>query len=431
MKTRIGVLGGGPLGLTVAVGWVERGYDVTLVEPSPDRFQEITKDTFISYEQDLNESFRNAKRGNRLEISRDLSKLGNVDFLHVCIENQDLLWTMVQEIEPVLSKGTCLILKSTVSVGTADDIQHRFDQKKKGVEVISNPEFLRKGKTLTDLLNPTRIILGGDGNKPGMKTLRTVLAQDSLPIMVTTRKNAEMIKLASNAFLAAKISFINQMAQICEELGADIQTVSRGMGLDPRIGQAFLGAGIGFGGPGLPEAMEVLIKQAEQHQVSIPMLEAVMVINHQQSEWIIKKLREQLGSLQEKTLAVWGVAFKGGTDDISQSVSVDMLEILLREKANLQIYDPAGLSYLEERWLAEGVFQRHGTQITMSTRPLESVDKASALLILTDWQEFKEVNLVSIKEQMQQPLMIDGRNLFPPEMMEEIGFRYISVGRKV
>lgn len=431
METRIGILGGESLGLAVAVGWVERGQKVLLVEPTQDIFQKITKDNFISYEQDFTESFGSAKRGNRLEISVELAKLADVDFLFVCIENPDLLWTIVRELEPILPKTVSLIIKSTVPVGTADEIQHWFNQKRKGVEVISNPEFLREGKMLTDTLHPTRIILGGDANRPGMKTLRTLLARHALPIMVTTRKNAEMIKLASNAFLAAKISFINQMAPICEELGADIQTVSRGMGLDPRIGQAFLGAGIGFGGPGLPEAMGVLIRHAKQHQLSTPLLDAVMMINHQQREWMIKRLEKQIGGLGGKILAVWGVTFKGGTDDVSQSVSLGIIEMLLQEKASLQIYDPSGLLQLKEWLLERGMFQRYGDQIRLSTSLLESVNQASSLLILTDWQEFKEVNLIKIKERMKQPLIIDGRNLFPPQLMRQIGFKYVSVGRKV
>ncbi len=432
MKTRIGVLGGNSLGLAVTVRWVESGYDVILVEPSLDRFQDITKDTFFSYEQDFIESFRRAKLSNRLDVSIDFYKLSGIHFLFVCVENIHLLWTVVHKMASFLSADkACLIIKSTVPVGTADEIQQWFDEKRKGIEVISFPNFLRKGETMADILQPARIILGGDGNQPGMKALRKLLACDSLPIMVTTRKNAEMIKLASNAFLAAKISFMNQIAQICEGLGVDIQTVSRGMGLDPRIGQAFLEAGIGFGGPGLPNDMHLLIEQAKQYQWTTPLLDAVMMINHQQSEWAIEKVKEKFGKLEGRTLAVWGVTFKGETDEISQSVSLGILETLLKEKVILQIYDPGGLPRLKEKWVAEGIFQRHETQIRIYTHPLESVEQASALLILTNWQEFKEVNLTRVKERMECPLIIDGRNLFPPLMMKELGFEYISVGRKV
>ena len=205
-----------------------------------------------------------------------------------------------------------MIIKSAVPVGTADQVQDWFDQRNQKVEVISYPEFLRKGNTMEDIRNPIRIILGGHADHPRFIMLRRLLTKHHVPIMVTTRKNAEMIKYAANAFLATKISFINQLAQLCEKVGSDVQTVARGIGMDPRIGQAFLGAGIGFGGPCLPKDLMSLISQAHLYQIEVPLFDAVLSVNQQQEDWVPAKLAKMLGSVEDKTISIWGDTLKGG-----------------------------------------------------------------------------------------------------------------------
>lgn len=371
-----------------------------------------------------------------LQITKDLSKLDGIYYIFVCVGTPQVttgrtdlsqLWGAVEELAPYLPEQAGFIIKDTVPVGTADDVQAWFDQRNQRVEVISYPEFLREGKTMEDVRNPTRIILGGHAKYPRLMMLRRLLAQQTTPIMVTTRKNAEMMKYAANAFLATKISFINQIAQLCEAFDTDIQTIARGIGLDPRIGQAFLGAGIGFGGPSLPKDLTSLISQAEAHQIEAPLLHAVNKVNQQQRDWVIAKLSERLGELKGKRLAVWGVTFKGGTENIRNSVALTVIEKLSSQGATLHIYDPYGMERLKRKWEEE----RFTFCGELSPDLWKAVELAEALIILTDWQEFKEADLLKVKKLLKSPLIIDGRNLYYPEMMREQGFEYVSVGRKV
>jgi len=412
MRPKFGILGGGYVGLREAVGWAEQGYKVILIESEAMRFHELVEGDFISSEQELIEIFQRLRKQGKLEITQDLSILSNIDYVMVCMET-DLasLWATVEQMAAYLLDHAAVIIKNTVPVGTADLVQDWFKQKYQPIEVISYPHFFREGKTIEDIRNPSRIILGGDADHPRMTNLRRILAKHHSPILVTTRKNAEMIKYAAHAFLATKTSFINEIARVCEGFGLDVQTIAQGIGMDPHIGQAFLKAGIGFEGPSLPNDLSSLINQAREHHIEVPLLDAVGRVNQQQKEWVLTKLKENFDTIEGKRMGIWAV--------IHHSDVLSLIEKLQGYGAALQIYDPF-------RTTTEGNFRGK-----LCLHPLEAVEHADVLLILTDWQEFKEVDLFDVKKRLQSPLVIDGRNLYPPDLMKELGFQYVSVGRKV
>lgn len=422
MKPKFGVYGGGYEGVAIAIGWAERGYSVVLIETSSARFRELIEGSFLSMEPELIETFRMMREHGNLEISQDLTHLSNVDFVLLCVSTSRKedsqpemlpLWTAVEQVTTYLPNHVGLIIKSTVPVGTADQIQNWFKQKNQCVEVIVSPEFLSQGKTMEDIRNPPRIILGGDIDHPKMTLLRRLLAKHHAPILVTTRKNAEMIKYAANAFLATKISFINEIAQLCEALGLDVETIARGIGMDPRIGQAFLKAGHGLGEPCLSNDLSSLIYQAQQYQNEVLLLDTVRKVNQQQEEWVLNKLTDILDNTSGKRIAVWV--------DTNYSISLPLMEKIQTQGVQIQVYDPLNIK-------AEKMVPFPGR---VYVDPLVATEQADALLILTDWQKLKEIDLLEVKKRLRLPNIIDARNLYPPAMMRELGFKYVSVGRKV
>ena len=444
MNQILGVLGAGYVGLAVGVGFAERGHSVVIVESDPERFRQLTQDSFFSSETELIDAFQKVRKEGSLEITDDISRLKGIPLVFMCVGTPQgdrgqselgQLWNAVEQLCPLLPNKGCIVIKSTVPVGTGDEIQAYVDREEssssKQIEIISYPEFLREGKSIEDFRSPSRIILGGDPMSQALFTLRAIISSWALPIMVTTRRDAELIKYAANSFLATKISFINQLAQLCEEVGADVPTVARGMGLDPRIGQAFLGAGIGFGGPCLPKDVHSLIAQGQTWNVKMPLLEAVLEINDHQREWVIGKVNRLSKQMSIKRLAVWGCSFKGGSEDIRDSAALPVMEALLDEGYILHIHDPFALERLQQHWVKQGRHPVHGQQISWHENRWDATKEADALIILTDWQEFREGPIADLKQCLTHPLVIDGRNLFPPSLMEEAGLSYISVGRKV
>jgi UDPglucose 6-dehydrogenase len=434
-KLRIGVIGGSYIGVAVGVGFAEQGYDVVLVEPERDRRLKLTNNTreFLSADTVLSEVFGNVFRERFLEISANISSLKGIPYVFFCNGEDDpkQLWRAAEDALPHLSDPCCFIIKSTVPVGTGEKLQSWFEEQGKNVEVISCPSFMREGNALADFRKPSRIILGGDESKAGINSLRSILSREALPILMTTRNEAEMIKYAANSFLATKISFINQLSWLCETMDTDIVTIARAIGLDPRIGQAFLQAGIGFSGPSLAKDLAALIEQSKHVGVRTPLLEAVQEVNTTQRRWVLKQLKNKYPLLEGKTLAVWGVSFKGGSSTIQESAAIKILEQLLSSQANLKIYDPVSLPALKEKWVENGVLENFSNQIQWCSSCLDSAACAEALLILTDWQEFVETDLVALKKRMKTPMIIDGKNLFPTAMMIDWGFQYVSVGGKV
>jgi UDPglucose 6-dehydrogenase len=319
-------------------------------------------------------------------------------------------------------RGPLIIVnKSTVPIGTGDwvaDIVRRHQQESIGFSVVSNPEFLREGSAINDFMFPDRIVLGSLDSDAAEQVAHLYLSLRA-PIMITDLRTAEMIKYASNAFLAARLSFINEIANICETLGADIKEVAAGMGYDKRIGRYFLDAGLGYGGSCFPKDVEALAHMASVHGCHPQLLRAVMDINRDQRRQALYKVRELLGTLDEKIVGILGLAFKPNTDDMREAPSVDIIHLLQSEGARVRAYDPVAMPNAE----------RILHDVTLCHDAYEVADGADALIVVTEWNEFKHLSLSRIKELMRQPVIVDGRNIYDPQEMKALGFIYRGIGR--
>lgn len=449
---RIAVIGSGYVGLVAAACFAELGYSVICVDNDLERVAALCRGEVPIHEQFLPELL-DRHRGVRLRFSGSLAeavKTCSVIFIAVGTPPKDngeadlsYVESVAREIAQNINGYKVIIEKSTVPVYTSDWIrrvmlltggtQCEFD-------VVSNPEFLREGTAVTDFLYPDRIVVGADTPR-AVETLREIYAPltqgdyyacvDKIPepdsvtlpprLIVTTAKSAELIKHASNAFLAMKISFINAVANVCEEVGADIEQVAMGVGTDSRIGNRFLRAGIGYGGSCFPKDVAAFRAVAQECGYEFGLLDEVMKINETQRHRFMRKVRTALWTLKGKRLAVLGLAFKGRTDDIRESPAIALVEQLLAEGAIVTAYDPAAMVR------ARQIFQ---DRISFAEGIYEAVTGADALLILTDWEEFAGLDLVRIRQQLRYPIVLDGRNLYSPEEMEDCGLLYVSVGRR-
>jgi UDPglucose 6-dehydrogenase len=308
-----------------------------------------------------------------------------------------------------------------VPIGTGDwvaDIVRRHQPEPIGFSVVSNPEFLREGSAINDFMHPDRVILGSLAPEAAAQVAQLYLSLRA-PIMITDLRTAEMIKYASNAFLATRISFINEIASMCEALGADVKEVAAGMGYDKRIGADFLDAGIGYGGSCFPKDVQALAHMAAVHGCHPQLLRAVMDINRDQRRQVIHKLRELLGTLDEKVIGILGLAFKPNTDDMREAPSVEVIHLLKSEGAHIRAYDPVAMVNAEHYW----------HDVTLCQDAYEVARGADALVVVTEWNEFKHLSLPRLKEAMRQPIVIDGRNIYDPEEMKALGFVYRGMGR--
>jgi UDPglucose 6-dehydrogenase len=317
-----------------------------------------------------------------------------------------------------------IINKSTVPVGTgdwvADVIRKRRGANDLDFAVVSNPEFLREGSAINDFMDPDRIVLGSLDTEAANRVAQLYLSLRST-IVITDLRTAEMIKYASNAFLATRISFINEIANICEELGADVREVARGMGYDKRIGHAFLDAGLGWGGSCFPKDVKALAHMAVLHGTHPQLLHAVMDINRNQRRRVVMRLRKQLDGLSDKVIGVLGLSFKPNTDDIRDAPALEVIHLLQNEGAIIRAYDPAAMEN------ASQVLKN----VTLCDGPYEVAEGADALVLATEWNEFKQINFKRIREVMRQPVILDGRNLWDPDQMVALGFDYSGIGRAV
>lgn len=449
---RIAVVGSGYVGLVAAACFAELGYQVVCVDNDLERVAALNRGEVPIHEQFLPELLER-HRNVGLKFSGSLAeaiKSCSVIFIAVGTPPKDngeadlsYVESVAREIAHNIDGYKVIIEKSTVPVYTSDWIR-RVMQLTTGAEcefdVVSNPEFLREGTAVTDFLYPDRIVVGADTPRAAAilcdvyspltsgryyESLNKIPEPDGVtippPIIVTTAKSAELIKHASNAFLAMKISFINAVANICEEVDADIEQVALGVGSDSRIGPRFLRAGIGYGGSCFPKDVAAFCAVARECGYDFGLLNEVMQINEDQRHRFMKKIRTALWTLKGKKLAVLGLAFKGRTDDIRESPAIALVEDLLAEGARISAYDPAAMPRSKE------VFQ---DRITFAEGPYQAAAGADALLILTDWDEFSSLDLKRIRQQLTYPIVLDGRNLYSLEEMEAHGLLYVSVGRR-
>ena len=430
----IAVVGTGYVGLVTGSVFADLGNDVICVDKIKKRIRLLKRGQVPFYEPGLEEMVRRNLDDGRLGFTTDLAsavKKADVIFIAVGTPSQangesDL--TQVKEaaegIGAALDRYKIIVNKSTVPVGTGNLVRNIVaNVKKKNVkfDVVSNPEFLREGSAIQDTLTPDRIVIGAPNRQVAM-TLLELYASLGRPVLITDVESAELIKYASNAFLAMKISFANAIADICERTGADVQHVINGMGYEHRIGSHHLQPGLGYGGSCFPKDVDSLIQTAKRYEYDFRILQAAADINRERADRFVQKIDHVMGKLEGKTLAVLGLAFKPDTDDMRDAKSIEVIERLLKKKAKIRAYDPAAMKNARE------IFK---DKILYAKNAYDAAKGADALLVLTEWREFKLLNLEKIAASMNQPLIFDGRNLYNLDRNRRLGFHYYGIGRSV
>ena len=432
--SRIGVVGLGYVGLTTAACLADLGHDVIGVDIDAARITMLRRHKLPIYEPGLEELIERGARGGRLSFSGEIADaLSSAEFVFVAVGTPpdrrggaDLtaLRAAAKEIGQHLVAGVVVVNKSTVPIGTGDLVSEivaaaRPDESI-NFSVVSNPEFLREGSAVNDFIHPDRIVLGGH-DRTAAERVAELYAPLESPVLFTNLYTAEMIKYASNAFLATKISFINEIARICEKLDADVSVVSEGMGMDERIGGAFLDAGIGFGGSCFPKDVRALARMAETMGYHPELLRTVMDINQDMRKLVVDRLEELLGGLRGQRIGVLGLSYKPNTDDLREAPSIDIIRALLRKGAVVQAYDPVAMANAK-RVLDGGV--------VYATNAYGAARKVDGLAVLTEWNQFRSIDLKRLKLGMRRPVIVDGRNIWDPARMRDLGFVYRGIGRR-
>ncbi len=427
----IGVIGTGYVGLVTGACLADRGHTVICVDIDEEKIAKLREGFIPIFEPGLEPIVRRNHEIGRLQFTTslaDAAREAEVLFFAVGTPpklngSADLqyVYQAAEDVGRHLNHYAVVVSKSTVPVGTARRVKQLIAAHYKGeFDVASNPEFLREGHAVEDFMKPNRIVVGVESERAREIMERLYRAFPS-PKLFPSVESAELTKYASNAFLATKISFINEIANICEATGADVHDVAAGMGLDDRIGPRFLSAGLGYGGSCLPKDVRALSQIAGMHGSPFTLLQAVMEVNHNRRWQFFRKVREALGSLEGKSIAVWGLAFKPNTDDIRESVALDLIDRFLEEGASVQAYDP----------VAQQNAQSALPGLICANSALEAARSADAVLLITEWDEFKSLDARQIKDVMRGDLVFDGRNVLDPHQMREAGLRYHGIGRPV
>ena len=430
---KITVVGTGYVGLVCGTCFANLGNDVICLDVDKAKIDMLNKGKLPIYERVLDELFKRGIEEKRLYFTTDAKvavQKSEIIFIAVGTPSNEFHeadLTAVKEVAKTVGKHMnnykIVVNKSTMPVGTADLVKTIIENnqsKKIEFDVVSNPEFLREGAAVKDFENPDRIVVGTDSKKAEeiMIQLYSSTARIDRPIIVTDVKSAELIKYASNAMLATRISFMNQLSHLCEKVGADIKEVAKGMGFDSRIGSRFLQAGIGYGGSCFPKDVLALIATLKQHNCDAELFEAVHAINEKQKTAVVQKLKTVL-NIQNSTIAIWGISFKPRTDDIRESPSLVVIRELQKLGANIHVFDPVAMDNARKVLKNVKFFDNAYT----------SIRDCDALVIVTEWDEFRNLDKNAIKALLKNPIVVDGRNIYDPRQMKETGFTYICIGR--
>jgi UDPglucose 6-dehydrogenase len=428
------MIGTGYVGLVSGACFADFGHHVTCVDMDAAKIAALQRNEIPIYEPGLDRMVETNARQGRLEFTTDLKKpVIEADAVFIAVGtpsrrgdgHADLSYVhaAAREIAGALAGFTVVVTKSTVPVGTSDDVERIIQEARPDAEfaVVSNPEFLREGAAIQDFKHPDRSVIGTDDPRARqvMAELYRPLYLNQAPILYTGRRTAELIKYAANAFLATKITFINEIADLCERLGADVQEVARGIGLDNRIGSKFLHAGPGFGGSCLPKDILALVKTAQDQATPLRVVETVAAVNDARKRAMARKVAAAVGNLRGKTIAILGLTFKPNTDDMREAPSVPLVTALQDFGARVRAYDPVGVEQ------ARGVL----TDVTFCDGPYSCADGADAVVIVTEWEQFRALDLDRLKAVMASPVVVDLRNIYRAEEMVGRGFIYESVGR--
>jgi len=429
---KIAVAGAGYVGLVTAACFAELGNDVVCVDIDEEKIAKLNSGIIPIYEPGLEDLVIRNKKNANLRFTSDLKKaIKECEIIFICVgtppkENGEADLSYVENaaraIAEAIDSYKLIVEKSTVPVETGEKVAktiRAYNTHKADFDVVSNPEFLREGSAVHDFMQPDRIVVGCESEK-AKKIMEELYSPLKAPIIFTDIKSAEIIKHASNSFLATKISFINAIANICELSGADVEKVAEGMGLDKRIGRSFLNAGIGYGGFCFPKDAEAFIRISEKFGYDFRLLKAAQEINNNQKKHFVKKIEKSLWIVKGKTIGVLGLAFKPNTDDMRFAPSIEIITELQREGARIKAYDPQAMEKAKN--ILNGVIY--------CNNPYDVAKDSDALVIITEWDEFRKLDLKRVKSMMKHPLIIDGRNIYNPEDVKKEGFMYISIGRK-
>ena len=433
---RVAMIGTGYVGLVSGACFSQFGHYVTCVDSDVEKIDAIRVGQMPIFEPGLEDMVVNNIKGGRLTFTGDLkTAVSGVDAVFIAVgtpgeddgsADMSFVFSAVEEIAQALKGYTVIATKSTVPVGTGKKIAEIIKRLRPNQDfgVVSNPEFLREGSAIEDFMRPDRVVIGANSDKARelMRELYRPLYLIQTPILFTSPESAELIKYAANTFLATKITFINEIADLCERLGADIHEIARGIGLDGRIGSKFLHAGPGYGGSCFPKDTRALVAIAQKTGSPLQIVETVVRVNNERKQKMVSRIIAACGnSVREKKIAILGLTFKPNTDDMRESPSIEIVSQLLKAGADIFAYDPEGMDE------AKKIDSFAGTH--WCDNAYETLNDASALIIITEWNEFRALDLALIKEKLKRPLIIDLRNIYEPEEMITAGFEYLCVGR--
>lgn len=427
----ISIIGSGYVGLVSGACFAELGNHVICADNDARKIKDLKKGIVPIYEPGLEELIIDNLKNKRLKFTssiKDAVKQSEVIFIAVgtpSLENGEADLTGVENVAHAIAQNMdgyrLIVEKSTVPVETCAWIKKTiatYIKKKYKFDVVSNPEFLREGSGINDFTHPDRIVIGVESQK-ARQIMANLYQPLNRPILFTNIKSAELIKHASNAFLATKISFANALSRICDLVGADVKDVTQGMGLDNRIGRFFLHAGIGYGGSCFPKDIDAFVTIAQKLGYDFGILKAVREANQEQKKFVLQKIKDALWIVKDKTIAVLGLAFKPNTDDLRNSPSIDLIKALISEGAKIKAYDPKAMEKAK-KILKDVIFCKN---------PYQAAVGADCLLVATEWNEFKELDFVKLKKILKRPLLIDGRNIYDARLLSKIGFTYLGIGR--
>lgn len=434
MSRQIAVIGTGYVGLVSGVGLADFGNHVTCCDIVEEKIQLLNNGKIPIYEIGLQEYFdKNVKAGRLLFTSNIDQAIRDNEVIFIGVgtppkENGEADLSQVQAVVQAIGRNLngykVIVTKSTVPIGTNRWIKEQIvkESGKNCFDVVSNPEFLREGKAIQDFFHPDRVVIGYESEKvkETMSDIYRSLFLLETPFIFCGLETAELIKYASNAFLATKIMFINQIANLCEAVGADVNQVASAMGKDGRIGSKFLHPGPGYGGSCFPKDTKALVEIGNHYQVEMSLVKAVISSNEAQKERMVQKLEKSLGNLENKTIAVLGLAFKAGTDDVRDSPAIVIINCLLKKKALIKVHDPQAMENAEKLF---------GSQIEYAASEYEAVKQADALVLLTEWNDYRSLDLDRVKQVMKGKHILDTRNLLEPSKVKALGFIYEGVGR--
>jgi UDPglucose 6-dehydrogenase len=430
---KIAVIGTGYVGLVAGACFAESGNDVICVDKDGSKIRTLRAGKMPIYEPGLEEMVRRNRHENRLTFTTTLPKAvrgSSIVFVAVgtpqgedgAADLQHVL-EVAREVARAMNGYKVIVDKSTVPVGTAARVREVIRRETTHpFSVVSNPEFLKQGAAIDDFMKPDRVVIGAEDPRAReiMQELYAPFTRTGAPIMMMDCASAELTKYAANAMLATRISFMNEMASVCEAVGADVDEVRRAIGSDKRIGTSFLFPGVGYGGSCFPKDVKAMIHFASQKDYDFRILRAVEEVNNAQKTRLAAKMRSHFGTLKGRTIAVWGLAFKPRTDDMREAPSIPLIKTLLAEGADVQAYDPQATK------VAKGIF---GSKVTFTTKNYDALKGADGLAIVTEWNEFRRPDFEKMRKLMRSPVIFDGRNLFEPEQMKQSGFTYYSIGR--